>query len=435
MKKLFTIFFVLLLFRFQNYGQTNNPSPYCQPLYSVVPCNQGGPSNSPYAYVNDNINHFVTTGGITNISNMNSGCNGMANNYIYYCNQYLETSAGAVITCSLQSGINFSQGFAIFIDWNLDNTFQNPSEKVGYTNVPSAATWVTTTFTVPSGQANGVYRMRVRSVYATPGSVISPCSLYSYGECEDYNVYLGTTPPAPSNVTVSASNTSPVCPGQSVTLNATSTGTAGYSWSGPLNYTSVLQNPILTSITPSMAGTYYVGVTTGTCPLLAGTYVWIKQAPTLTVSSNVNPSCQGSNVTLSVTSGGSASSYTWSNGSNSVTAQVSPTFNTTYTISASNNTCITSMAYTQSVTICSGLDYLPASAANLSIHPNPFRNEFRVNTSVKTQIKIYNMTGELLFDKVVDDNEVIYTESYIPGIYLLTIRESDYIRTIRIIKN
>ncbi|MGZ3901507.1 MAG: T9SS type A sorting domain-containing protein, partial [Bacteroidia bacterium] len=156
---------------------------------------------------------------------------------------------------------------------------------------------------------------------------------------------------------------------------------------------------------------------------------------TLTVSSNVNPSCQGSNVTLSVTSGGSASSYTWSNGSNSVTAQVSPTFNTTYTISASNNTCITSMAYTQSVTICSGLDYLPASAANLSIHPNPFRNEFRVNTSVKTQIKIYNMTGELLFDKVVDDNEVIYTESYIPGIYLLTIRESDYIRTIRIIKN
>ncbi|MBA3664128.1 MAG: T9SS type A sorting domain-containing protein [Bacteroidetes bacterium] len=268
-------------------AQTNNASPYCQPLYSIVPCNQGGPSNSPSAYVNDNINYFVTTGGIVNVINMNSGCNGMANNYIYYCSQNLETVAGAVITCSLQSGINFGQGFAIFIDWNLDNTFQNPSEKVASTGgVPPAATWAVLSFTVPATQPNGAYRMRVRSAYATPGSVIQPCSNYGYGECEDYNVYIGMSPPAASTVTATANNNSPVCPGQNVNLTSTTSGPNSFAWSGPLSFTSNVQNPILASVTPSMGGTYYVAVTSGTCPVQSATYVWVQTCTTLQSENN-----------------------------------------------------------------------------------------------------------------------------------------------------
>jgi len=434
-KNLFLSFLVLGIIKIC-VGQTNNASPYCQPQYMTVPCNQGGPSNSPSAYVNDNINDFSTTGAIVNISNLNSGCNGMANNYIYYCQHNLQVNPGTAVTCNLKAGINFAQGFAIFIDWNQDNIFQVPSERVaGTSGVPPANTVTVLSFTVPSSQSPGIYRMRVRSVYATPGANMNPCNNYSYGECEDYNVYVGMTAPPPSTVTATASNNSPVCPGQNVNLTATSSGTTTFNWSGPLNYTSSVQNPTLSSITPSMGGTYYVAVTSGTCPLLAGTYVWIKAAPSLTVSSGANPSCAGAAVTLSVASAGTASSYTWSTGSNSVTTQVSPTVNTTYTISASNNTCVTSTAYTQSVTICSGLDNIPASEANLIIYPNPFKNEFRISTSVKVQVNIYNALGELVLGRVVNNGEVINTESFSSGVYLLTIIEGEYRKTIRIIKN
>jgi len=52
-----------------------SPAPYCFPLYSQIPCNQPGPSNSPGNGINDFINSFSTTGGVNNITNKNSGCN------------------------------------------------------------------------------------------------------------------------------------------------------------------------------------------------------------------------------------------------------------------------------------------------------------------------------------------------------------------------
>jgi hypothetical protein len=184
-----------------------------------------------------------------------------------------------------------------------------------------------------------------------------------------------------------------------------------------------------------MSGTYYVAVTSGTCPVLAGTYVWVKLAPTLTVTSSVNPSCPGANVTLSVASAGSASSYTWSTGSNAVTTQISPTVTTSYTVSASNNTCVTTAALTQSVTFCNGLDDLPASHAELSVYPNPFKGEFRVKTQVTVSVSIYNILGELVYEGIVHDNDVVNTESLPPGIYRLKMREESGSKTISIIKN
>ena len=51
------------------------PAPYCMPLYSQIPCNQPNPSNTPGNGINDFINSFSTVGGVSNITNNNSGCN------------------------------------------------------------------------------------------------------------------------------------------------------------------------------------------------------------------------------------------------------------------------------------------------------------------------------------------------------------------------
>src|ERR1700741_5293888 len=126
--KLFSLFICFCAFNIS--AQTANPAPYCQTPYSQTPCCQPGPSNAAGNFLNDFINGFNTTGAIVNITNNNSGCNGNPSNYIYYNCQYaLQVSAGSIITCNAQSGNNYGQGFAVFIDSNQNNIFDVPTER------------------------------------------------------------------------------------------------------------------------------------------------------------------------------------------------------------------------------------------------------------------------------------------------------------------
>ncbi|MFZ4614182.1 MAG: hypothetical protein ACOYNH_10910, partial [Bacteroidia bacterium] len=56
------------------------PAVYCVPTYTTL-CD--APTSQDY------VNNFFTTGGLTDISNLNSGCNGQVNNYNYYGGQIL----------------------------------------------------------------------------------------------------------------------------------------------------------------------------------------------------------------------------------------------------------------------------------------------------------------------------------------------------------
>jgi len=220
MKKIHILLFIVGLFQFKNFAQTNIATPYCLPAYSQF-CTQPGPSNAPGNLVNDFIHNFFTIGGNANISNLNSGCGPYAGGYVFNCQQYLATMPGAVITCSVQIGNIYSQGLAIFVDWNQDNVFATASETVGATPglIPGGG-WTALTFTVPPAQPTGVYRLRARCARSTPGTFISPCSLYAYGEVEDYKIYVGI--PAPGPTTITASQTT-VCPSSVVTLTANGT--------------------------------------------------------------------------------------------------------------------------------------------------------------------------------------------------------------------
>lgn len=104
-----------ILFSFANaYAQ----APYCGPTYSSA-CSSG-----------DFINNFSTTGGATNITNNNTGCNGNANNYIFYSTLSCSQVQGLNITLSMQSGASWGQGFRVWIDWNGNNSFADPGEAV-----------------------------------------------------------------------------------------------------------------------------------------------------------------------------------------------------------------------------------------------------------------------------------------------------------------
>ncbi|MFM1946698.1 MAG: hypothetical protein RL207_981 [Bacteroidota bacterium] len=77
---------------------------------------------------------------------------------------------------------------AAWIDFNNNNSFNDPGEQVGYVLV--AAGWSNVfNFTVPTSATLGNVRMRVRISYS-PDGAIDPCGQSTYGEVEDYTINI-----------------------------------------------------------------------------------------------------------------------------------------------------------------------------------------------------------------------------------------------------
>ena len=147
-----------------------------------------------------------------------------------------------------------------------------------------------------------------------------------------------------------AGNNGPICAEQ--TLNLTSGGGTNYSWSGPLFFTSLFQNPSITGATEANAGVYTVIVTDGNgCEATATTNVVINELPTATIGSN-SPVCVGQS--LNLTAGG-GTSYDW-DGPNLGTTTQNPIINPvalsdagTYSVTVSESGC--SKTLTTDVTV------------------------------------------------------------------------------------
>jgi gliding motility-associated-like protein len=84
----------------------------------------------------------------------------------------------------------------------------------------------------------------------------------------------GCTSASPSSATVvvnqtpsppSLTNNGPVCEGSDLIVSATGIAGASYSWWGPANFNSSLQNNLLSTVASIRAGTYYAAVTVDGC--------------------------------------------------------------------------------------------------------------------------------------------------------------------------
>ncbi|HEX9980541.1 MAG TPA: GEVED domain-containing protein [Flavobacterium sp.] len=80
----------------------------------------------------------------------------------------------------------YSEGYAVWIDYNQDGDFTDAGE-TAYTKATSTATTATGTITIPAGATLGSTRMRVSMKYnGTP----TACETFSYGQVEDYTVNI-----------------------------------------------------------------------------------------------------------------------------------------------------------------------------------------------------------------------------------------------------
>ena len=161
-----------------------------------------------------------------------------------------------------------------------------------------------------------------------------------------------------SPVPVIVVNSPTVCLNQ--TINLTSNGGAGYSWTGPLGFTSLLQNPNILNATLAMSGNYTVVVTSALgCTNSAVATVSVLTLPIPVINSNTP--CVGG--TLNLTGSGGAT-YAWTGPNGFVSATQNPNIPNvtllaggTYTLIASAGTC------SASITAIIAINALPTPTA------------------------------------------------------------------------
>jgi hypothetical protein len=139
----------------------------------------------------DYISSFSTSGGTLNVSTSGIGTGA------------LEDYAAQVVSQYATGSVNFSgayvggsAGFSIWVDWNNNLVF-DASERM-YNASAIAASW-SGSFPVPTGQALGNYRMRIRAWYNNLSP--SACGAVGYGQAEDYTFTVTCSPAQPSAIT------------------------------------------------------------------------------------------------------------------------------------------------------------------------------------------------------------------------------------------
>ncbi|MGZ3900238.1 MAG: T9SS type A sorting domain-containing protein, partial [Bacteroidia bacterium] len=200
-------------------------------------------------------------------------------------------------------------------------------------------------------------------------------------------ISIGGTAPS---LTVSGSAS--VCAGNSVAITAT--GATNYTWSTGANTSSI-------AVSPTSSAVYTVTGSNGGCTSSLTKSITVGALPFITVS-GLNPICGGGSSTLTAAG---ASTYSWSTGSTAASVIVSPTVNTTYTVSGTSaNGCKNKTVTTVSVgpsptisiagqnTLCAGSSSTLTSSGAISYTWNTGSNATSI-TITPTANATYTVTG------------------------------------------
>ena len=184
----------------------------------------------------------------------------------------------------------------------------------GYPNV-----W--TIYTVGISGITGTVTGRFAFRYYVPGGgLLSNLSFYVGVDAVKYTLPCGAAVPSYT-----------VCSGNSVTLAATGgLASTSYSWSTSSVASSITVNPATTTV-------YTLNLYNGNILCGPGVTSTVTIGPGLSVSVTASQAtvCGGQTVVLSAISG--ASTYSWSTGSTTNSAVVTPTVSTTYSVGAANS--------------------------------------------------------------------------------------------------
>jgi photosystem II stability/assembly factor-like uncharacterized protein len=108
-----------------------------------------------------------------------------------------------------------------------------------------------------------------------------------------------------------ATNTGPVCEGETIALSVPTIPGASYFWSGPNDFSSTLQNPSIVGASIAMSGVYTVWISVNDCTnAMETTNITIHETPATPLIVQDGPFCVGEPLALSTQEVANAS-YAW----------------------------------------------------------------------------------------------------------------------------
>ena len=229
-----------------------------------------------------------------------------------------------------------------------------------------------------------------------------------------------TTVSVTTNPIASASNTGPFCVGQAIQLNGT--GGGSYSWNGPMSFSSLVQNPILSPATTSMNGTYTVTVTLiGGCSATSTTTVVVNSPP--------DNSTSQSGINLSAVQAGAV--YQWLDCNNSfaiISGETNQSFiatsNGSYAVEISLNGCSDTSA-------CMTVNNVSIEETSLGefimAYPNPFADWIMIKCSEQLKglhYSVMEISGRRVSSGLfTSELTILNFESIASGIYIIQVEE------------
>ena len=164
--------------------------------------------NVTFATLN-NSSTCATTGGVGSILNRYSNYTGVA---------APNAMQGSTVSFSVEVGTcggTYSNGCAIWIDYNKDGDFADAGEKVyNAASTTSGAHTESGNIIIPLTAIAGTTRMRV--ICSESSVPTDPCAAYSYGETEDYfvNIIAAAACAGPPTAGTTSALPTPICPGE-----------------------------------------------------------------------------------------------------------------------------------------------------------------------------------------------------------------------------
>lgn len=203
---------------------------------------------------------------------------------------------------------------------------------------------------------------------------------------------------------------------------------------------SVTNDPFATNYTWILPGGWSGTSTTNTISAIAGAtgiftvtandacssspqqtlQIIVNPLPTINASTTNTVLCIGQSTTITAIG---ASTYTFIPGGASTSIIVSPTVNTTYTITGTDsNGCVNSSVFTQTVSACVDVSELSTTNYFPNIYPNPTSGVLNISGVKNQKIEVYNVVGKIIYNnEVKEDTLQIDLRNESSGIYFIKI--------------
>lgn len=226
----------------------------------------------------------------------------------------------------------------------------------------------------------------------------------------------------PDSTTIVITSNSPVCIGDTLSLNVTSSvSTSAYTWSGPNNFSSTASTPSRNNISLSDSGRYYLNTSFYGCNVRDTVLVTVKPNPDTPNVTYNTPVCEFDTLILSTTTNTTGVTYSWTGPNNfRSTKAVDTIFNSAVNLSG---------VYTATVTKngCSSSD-----TTNVIVKPSPDTFTLSVNAPLCEGDTIqlnatnagngvaYSWSGPVSFSATTQNTTRLNAVKNMSGFYTLT---------------